>query len=282
VTAEENIVNQVCALLELGSVPKSHCSGGFLRTIRPLLDASVIVEERSGAGRCLVLRDAVALFEFSRQQFPNVPISQELGNRVNGIARFRDSKALPSDTHEIVCLRAWREGVLTVGGQPADVASATAQYGVFSFLLDATRNDYSLRGGCALAENPVIFTRFEHLRMQIGAVLYGHGRISNRALEWLANNSDQGFELVHLPDYDPAGLNEFERLRVRLGGRVRLHLPADLDERFARFSNRALLQAPNSRAMLLSLRRSGSTEIQQVLRLIEQHNAGLEQEALLV
>ena len=90
------------------------------------------------------------------------------------------------------------------------------------------------------------------------------------------------FTLLHLPDYDPVGLNEFERLRGRLGERVSLHLPADLNQRFARHANRNLLDKPNSRTILANLRRTSSTDILQVLALIHQHNAGLEQEALFV
>jgi hypothetical protein len=75
-------------------------------------------------------------------------------------------------------------------------------------------------------------------------------------------------------------LNEFERLRGRLGERIRLHLPVDLNQRFARHGNRSLLDKPNSRAILAKLRRTSSGEIREVLALIDQYNAALEQEAL--
>jgi hypothetical protein len=63
---------------------------------------------------------------------------------------------------------------------------------------------------------------------------------------------------------------------------IRLHLPADLHQRFAHHANRSLLDKPNSRAILANLRRTSSGDIRQVLALIDHHNAGLEQEALLV
>jgi hypothetical protein len=94
--------------------------------------------------------------------------------------------------------------------------------------------------------------------------------------------TDSRFKLIHLPDYDPVGLSEFGRLRARLGQRVALHLPADLETRFERFSNRALLKKANSQAMLAQLRRSEMPAIRQVVELIDRYNAGLEQEALLV
>jgi hypothetical protein len=61
-----------------------------------------------------------------------------------------------------------------------------------------------------------------------------------------------------------------------------LHEPADLETRFARFSNRGLLRSKHSQSMLAQLRRADSLPICLVVALIDRNNAGLEQEALLV
>ncbi|HWQ92605.1 MAG TPA: hypothetical protein VN673_13105 [Clostridia bacterium] len=278
-TAEENILAQFTSLLEQGSCPRSHCSGGFLKVLQPLIDASVVVEERSGAGRRLVVRDPEALAEFTARRFPNLPTSQDTQTRVAGVARFRNSKVFASDTPHFVHVRAWSESGLIKDGQPLDAAAATARHGVFAFLLSPA---YALNGVCALVENPAVFTQFEQLQLGINTVLYGHGRISTQLLDWLAAMPNSGFSLLHLPDYDPVGLSEFQRLRLRLGDRVQLHLPPDLPERFARFSNPALLNQPISRSLLASLRQSTVPEVTQVVSLIDTHNAGLEQESLLL
>ena len=94
--------------------------------------------------------------------------------------------------------------------------------------------------------------------------------------------TDANFALLHLPDYDPVGLSEFERLHLRLGNRVNLHLPADLEARFARYSNPELLKKRNSQAMLAKLRRSELPSTRRVVALMDRFNAGLEHEALLV
>ena len=166
-------------------------------------------------------------------------------------------------------------------GKPVGAAAATAAHGVFSFLL--TRDcSYKLRGPCALVENPAVFAVAEQLNLGVGMIIYGHGRISNRAVDWLTRTTDSGFSLLHLPDYDPVGLSEFQRLHSRLGERVVLHLPADLETRFARFSNRELLEKGNSQAMLAQLRHSDLPTIRRMVELIDRYNAGLEQEALLI
>jgi hypothetical protein len=280
-TAQENILAQLERLIEHGAMPKSACSGSLLKFVRPLLDAKVLVEERSGGGRRLAVRDAAVFRNFCKHKFPNAPVSAVGSTRVSGVARFRDSKAFASNTPEIVVVRAWREDALLLNDQPTCAVAATAQHGIFSFLLNHGP-DYSLRGSCALVENPAVFTNFERLGLPIGLVIYGQGRASNRLLKWLAGITSPEFTLLHLPDYDPVGLSEFERLRGRLGERIHLHLPADLHQRFARHANRSLLDKPNSRAILANLRRTSSGDIRQVLALIDHHNAALEQEALFV
>jgi len=278
-TGAENILAQLTRLLDHGTIPRSLCSGALLRTLQPLLDTAVVVEERSGAGRRLLVRDPSALGDFIRKHFPESPVPEGLPSRVAGIARFRDSKTFVSDTPEIVSVRTWSNAALLKDGQPVGAASATGLHGVFSFVL---HKRYTLHEKSALVENPALFTHFEHLHLPIDLVIYGHGRASARLLDWLASPEAPALSLLHLPDYDPAGLTEFERLRSRLPGRIRLHLPPDLAERFARFANPALLAKVNTRAMLANLRLSNSPEVRQVVALIDRHNAGLEQEALLL
>ena len=133
---------------------------------------------------------------------------------MSGVARFRDSKAIANNTPEIVVVRAWREDALLLNDQPTLAAAATAQHGIFSFLLNHGP-DYSLRGDCALVENPAVFTAFERLGLPVGLVIYGQGRASNRLLEWLAGITSPEFTLLHLPDYDPVGLSELTRRATR-------------------------------------------------------------------
>jgi len=95
-------------------------------------------------------------------------------------------------------------------------------------------------------------------------------------------SADQSSSIATIPDYDPSGLSEFQRLHARLGKRVALYLPSEIEARFVRFSNPDLLAKTNSQATLAQLRRSESTAVRRVVEMIDRHNAGLEQEALLI
>lgn len=187
---------------------------------------------------------------------------------------------MPNDLAEIFSLRVWRDEVLRKNGKP-EGAAATATNGVFSFLFTPA-SSCELCGVCALVENPAVLAAFERPNPSVGAVIYGHARISNRAVDWLARAGGSEFKSLHLQDYDPVGVSESRRLHARLGDRVGLHLPVDLEARFVRRSNRELLKKGNRQAMLAQLRHSNMHPICRVVGLINRHNAGLEQEALLL
>ena len=268
-------------LLKDGALPASSCSGAFLSFVAPLLNGGVLAWQRSGAGRRLAVVDAKSVNEFCGLCFPNGDLPDDAGSRVIGVGRFRDSKAIANDQSEIISVRVWQDAALCKHGEPVNSKAATAAHGVFSFPLTRPCN-YELHGQCALVENPALFGAFERLQLKVGAVVYGHGRISSRMMDWLAQTKDDSFRLLHLPDYDPVGLSEFRRLRSRLGERAILHLPTDLEIRFERFSKRKLLAKRNTQAMLAKLRKSDIPEIRSVVELIDRYNAGLEQEALLL
>jgi hypothetical protein len=267
-------------LAEARSLPASQCGQAFLDLVAPLLDSGVLAWRQGGPGRRLVVEHNDVFRAFCRQHFPEAAPPPDAGSRVAAVGRFRDTKALANTENEIITLRVWRDEALLKDGNPCGAAAATAAHGVFSFVL-TPGVPYRLHGRCALAENPAVFAAAERLGLNAGLVIYGHGRISHRALEWLARSPDA--EFIHVPDYDPSGLSEFQRIRARLGWRAALHLPADLEARFERFSNLQLLEKGNSRAMLAQLRSCESPpEIRRVVALIDRHNAGLEQEALLL
>ena len=63
---------------------------------------------------------------------------------------------------------------------------------------------------------------------------------------------------------------------------ARLHIPPNLSELFRKYSKRQLLRQRRSQTLLHGLRNSEEVSVQAVVKLIDETNAGLEQEALLV
>ncbi len=277
----ESLREQCLRLLANGSLPRSACRAPLLGFLRPLLDAGVLAEVRSGAGRRLMVVETTAARQFIAARFPDAPAFAGASSRVSSVGEFRDSKVLDRIEPEIVCVRGWKPSVLRRHGRDLDVDAATREHGVFSFLLEFN-GGYTLHGPCALVENVSLLIHLERLNLPVGLAGWTRGRMSGDLVSWLAAQTAADLTWLHLPDYDPVGLSEFVRLQRRLGPRIRLHQPADLPERFARFSNRRLLDKANNRALLAGLRRDPPAEIQPVLDLIDRHNAALEQEALLL
>lgn len=178
----------------------------------------------------------------------------------------------------MVLLRGWHD-ILTYHGETIPISDATARFGVFALRLD---QGFHLKGQCALVENPALFFSMERLSLPAPVAILSRGFASARLLEWLSAQKLAPGAIIHLPDYDPVGLWEFLRIHQELGDRVCLHTPADLEERFRRYSNPGLLYPLRSSDILRRVRASQHPSVQAVLRLLDQFGAGLEQEGLLL
>ena len=78
------------------------------------MSGGVVGWEKAGGGQKLVARNIPALHNYLLgQQFPKTESEvAAAARRIQGIARFRDTKALRGTEEEIVCVRGWRNGVL--------------------------------------------------------------------------------------------------------------------------------------------------------------------------
>jgi hypothetical protein len=279
------IESRLRKLLETGALAKSASSRELVLFVAPLLDSGVLTWERGGAGERLCVRNAETLSSFILDRFPftELEMEAEISRRVASVGRFRNSKALRSDTPDIVAVCGWSNIALWHKGKPVPVSEATRIHAVFSFALTPD-SEYELRTSCALVENPAVLLGFERFSLQseIPLAIFSGGRVSHRLLDWLASQTEPSFHVHHFPDYDPVGLSEYARLQGRLGDRASLHLPRNLADYFARFGNRELLRFGATRRLLAKLRSVPIPEVCAVIDLIDHHNAILEQEALLV
>jgi hypothetical protein len=279
-TAKRQVVLQ--RLLAEGSLAESVCSRALLRFVSPLISGSVLAWEKSGAGRRLAVRNPSPLAEFLSRKFPKTESQvRNLPPRVQAAARFRDTKRSRGTGEDIICVRGWRDGVLFQHGQPVPVVEATANRGLLAFLLRPD-SPFELRGRIATVENITVFTHFERLCIDAPLALYTQGRLSKRILFWLRSQAAKGLEIVHVGDYDPVGLDEYRRLRNACDKGVSLHLLRNLAQLFHDFGNPSLLKRPRSQALLQRLRQIDDESLKTVLAHIDETNAGLEHEGLLI
>jgi hypothetical protein len=269
-------------LLQNRALPYSLCGKSFIAALKPLFDSKVIRREKAAGGQRIVVVNPPGFERWFQLHFPSMPDRETItSSRVLAVAQFRDTKAIPSNLQEIICIRSKRDGTLLRDEFAVETTRLTIENGVFAFSL-TDETPFRLCGACLLIENPAMFHAFENLGLEIPLAIYTGGRCSNRFLNWIASNAQRGLKILHLPDYDPLGLTEFLRLYERLGQTVSLYTPNTLQSLFRTYSKGALLEDDKNQRMLMELRKSKHPSIKKVVAMMDESNAGLEQEAMLI
>jgi hypothetical protein len=277
-------------LLTTGRIPKSQLPKVSRELLRPLFDGGVLDRELSGRGETIFIRDRPAFEKWLEQRFPGWAEnwkSPDGMQRARAILQRRDSKAAARGVAQgVLHFRAAGDPTATVllNERVIPVGRLTAEHGLAAALIgEMSRLEF--QGGVALMENLEVFLNAERIIPQIQIALNSAGRISDRLIACLARSDFGGRVLVHLPDYDPVGLSDYFRLHRAMTGRVKLFLPADLEERFVRFGNRDLLmRKPRNRELFAQLgaMKMPCAASARVFKLMQETGSGLEQEALLL
>jgi hypothetical protein len=264
--------------------------GSALRqALQPLIEGAVLERRRSGGGERLVVLNPAQFDAWLKKRHPGAAGASAEGalKRARGLVARRDTKA--GDTlvsSSPLLLRAPDETAIEVGvdGNLLEVSALTQVAGAAVILLtDETR--LTLPPIVALVENLECFLHIEHVLNPCPLALLSAGRPSERLIACLARSLPEEACLLHMPDYDPVGLDDHLRVKAALGNRVRLHVPHDLARRFETLGNASLLRdKPRNQALLVSLAEKPFPDAatRAVFELILRCGAGLEQEALFV
>jgi len=268
-------------LLTEGSAPLSLFSASARAALSPQFAAGILQEERFGAGARVAVRNKAVLEAFAAQLFPSGLNIVPAGDtpRATAVGYYRDAKAARITVAEPVLIRAFNNMVFERKGEALPAASLTGKYGVAAFLLKEPPF-WGYSGTLAIVENLEPFLCFEKMKIAADAAVYAGGKMSGRMLTWFASTEMTKCSFIHCGDYDPVGIDEYLRLKAACGTRVKLHIPANIEYLFEKYGKRELLI--DSEAILRRLR---ATKDPDALRIIEQMNdcnAGLEQEILLL
>lgn len=281
-------------LVSEGRLPMSQVSASLLQLLRPLLEGGILQHTNSGRGEVLtVLRDHELRMWLSRKYpaFEGGVAIPEGAQRAAAVALRRDSKATRDGVSQsLLAMRAWGSVAepVQIDGKPLEVTALTRTHNVAATVIgDVTVIDLG-RARAMLVENLECFLAAETLGTDSTFALYSGGRVAERLIACLARSQIGQTPLLHLPDYDPVGLDDYLRLKQQLGERVRLFVPPDLEQRFERFSATSLITEKRRNRELLErfmAERPEPTdwpcpESARVFQLIRHHGAGLEQEAL--
>ncbi len=266
-------------LMEEGQIPRSQCSPRTLKELRSLFDAGVLGQARSGGGLVVEARDPETLSAFYRKRYPSYGETITGPPRARAVRMLRNAKRVSRTNMEPVLVRAMDQLLCTRNGVQCDLRGATVQTGAVCLIVEPERF-WSLAADVAVVENLECFLHFEKMRVPAAGVLYASGRLSELVLQWLGSPELSRCRFVHCGDYDPVGLDEFLRLKARVGDRARLHVPTNLRALVTTYGRPELLR--DSAAILNRLRDTSDPDVRAVVQVLNDTGCGLEQEVLLI
>lgn len=268
-------------LLTEGSAPLSLFSASARAALSPQFAAGILQEERFGAGTRVVVHNKAVLEAFAAQLFPSGLNIAPAGDtpRATAVGYYRDAKAAGTTVAEPVLVRAFNNMVFERKGEALPASSLTGKYGVAAFLLKEPPF-WGYSGTLAIVENLEPFLYFERMKIAADAAVYAGGKMSGRMLAWFASTEMSKCSFLHCGDYDPVGIDEYLRLKAACGTRVKLHIPANIEDLFEKYGKRELLI--DSEAVLRRLRATKDPDALRIIEKMNACNAGLEQEILLL
>lgn len=278
--AVDPLAGKLWQLLEQGHLPSSRLAERDRTRLQSLFETGVLQEERSGAGKKVVMRDRKAVEMLFNKHFPSGVEGrpEELLPRSRAIAELRDSKKTNETIPPIALLRGFDGCELFVDGEVVPVVQWTNTAGVAALRIDDRQWKYG--GTLAIVENLEFFWNIEKLNTGAQLALYAQGRLSGRILDWLASPGMLQASILHCGDYDPVGLDEYLRIKTACPGRTKLYLPENLEVLLTRYGKKVLLQSSSS--VLVRLRKTDDQEVRKIVKLLDQYSVGIEQEALLL
>lgn len=262
-----------------GHCALSQLSARTLQALAPLLDSGVLARRRQGRGAVVEAVRPEAVRAFREARYPCAGADIVGPPRASAVARWRDAKRARRTTGEPVLIRASQPLFAQRDSARVDLRHLTHLTGSACLLVD-DQSSWSIDGTLAIVENLECFLHFERLGVKADGALYAGGRLSDRSLVWLASEAMVTSRFIHCGDYDPTGLDEYLRLRERLGGRVQLHVPDGLEELLSTYGNAALVR--KSTALLARLRSTDEPSVSRIVAAMDVAGCGLEQEALLM
>ncbi len=255
------------ALLEKGTV-------GHSAVNRKLLDELLTLElvgiQSHGTRRTVVAIAPEPLARWAKAHYPDHGLDPDLlATRQGNIVRGGHSKAGRSSHAVLPFPFKWF-------GDPDDsLSQLTRKYGMLSAMTDRLAN-LSLPSDWHLLtiENWEPFHRTDYSdQTKPVMVVYLGGNAPEIVIEALKTLTSQPSRVMHFGDYDWDGLYIFQRLQSTLPT-AKLYVPENIELLFKQFGKRQLIERQTPKAAF-DLQNS---ECRPIIDLIEQTNAGLEQE----
>jgi hypothetical protein len=257
------------ALLEKGSVAHSAANRIILTELETL---EIVQVKTSGMQRAVVVIDSSQLMQWLQAKYPEHDIDPEtLPTRHGNIIRSGSSK-IGKHSHDLLPFHfKWF-------GLDNDLFSQqTNSYGMAAVLTDRLVDlPMPTQWRLLTVENWEPFHQAEYTSASVAVmVVYLGGNVSEILLNALKTFSQPPERVLHFGDYDWEGLYIFQRLQKVIPS-ARLYIPKNIETLFKQYGRRNFLEK-QKRKVAFDMANSSCLP---VIKLIEQYNAGLEQEVV--
>lgn len=254
-------------LVEKGSVGHSLANQKILKE---LINLGIVCIKAAGIRRTVVVADPPQLIQWLRARYPAHAIDPDaLPTRKGNIVRSGGSKA-GKCSHDVLPFQfKW------FGSKDDAWAQMTKEYGMAAVLTDRLAGlTLPARWRLLTIENWEPFYRADYSDASVAHMaVYLGGNVSDLLIDGLKSFRHPPESVMHFGDYDWEGLYIFQRLQKAIPS-ARLYIPGNIESLFEQFGDRKLVEK-QKRKSAFDMKNS---ECRPIINLIEQFNAGLEQE----
>lgn len=254
-------------LLEKGSAGHSTANRKILNELMTL---GIVCIKTAGMRRSVVVNDPSQLIQWLRARYPQHAIDPDtLPTRQGNIIRSGSSK-IGKRSHDVLPFQfKW------FGRDGDPFAQLTKAYGMAAVFTDRLVDlPIPAKWRLLTVENWEPFYRADYSGAPVAVmVVYLGGNVSDILINALKTFRHPPERIIHLGDYDWDGLYIFQRLQKAVPS-VRLHIPENVETLFKKYGRREILEKQKRKAAFDPDNRACLP----VIKLIEQYNAGLEQE----
>lgn len=254
-------------LLEKGSVAHSVANRKILNELETL---QIVCVKTAGMRRTVVVTDSSQLMQWLKAKYPKHAIDPEtLPTRHGNIIRSGSSK-IGKHSHDVLPFHfKW------FGRDNDSFSQQTNSFGMAAVFTDRLVDlPMPTQWRLLTVENWEPFYRADYTNASVAVmVVYLGGNVSEILLNALKTFSPPPERVLHFGDYDWEGLYIFQRLQKAIPS-ARLYIPKNIETLFKQYGCRNFLEK-QKRKVAFDMANSSCLP---VIKLIEQYNAGLEQE----
>ena len=254
-------------LIENGSLPESSIPRSAITGVNNLIDLEYIQKRPVKNGIKFVLLEEDSLVNWMNRIIKNIDPNQA-HNRAYAASKYRTAKK-STKNYPKVEIRFLKNNM----NIPLELKELQNKIGSMNYYLK--KEDSWLTGKLVLIENIESFLNSDDNFPNCDIAVYYSGNLSDSLINHL---NDSECTIVFFPDYDPVGMNNYCKIKDKLGDRVELFVPQNISELFESSSYRIIEKTKNREILADLNRRTLPNEVVPIIQLIQKHHGGAEQE----